>query len=189
MYFDKETQEDASHKIDDKNEHDIVILGENTKYAPIEWHFPRTNNCPKVYCNKYFESRHATMQHYCKVHAKNDLLCEECNSLISMTGQHNLINHFQRKHPHAPIPMPTSSVPESTNAPIRIVQIDELNEQTPQLNADQSILQPTATAKKIDRRRNQNASKTNSITFAGVSTNMFLLFIIRRSSFFYWSLI
>lgn len=188
MYFEKESQ-----NIEDEG--DIVVLGESTKYSPMRWRFPGTNNCPKVYCNKYFESRHATMQHYCKVHAKNDLLCEECNTLISMTGQHNLINHFQRKHPNAPIPMPTSSVPpteseptalESTDTPIRNDQIDELNEQTTQHNAD---LQPKK-ANKIDRRRSQSLNKTNSIKFADVSIDKLLFyFFFARCKFCYWFLI
>lgn len=174
MYFEKESQ-----NIEDEG--DIVILGESTKYSPMRWRFPGTNNCPKVYCNKYFESRHATMQHYCKVHAKNDLLCEECNTLISMMGQHNLINHFQRKHPNSPIPMPNSSVlptesvataPMSADAPNCIDQIDELNEQASPDNVDP----PTIKAKKIDRRRSQNTGKTNSIRFADVSINIILFF-------------
>lgn len=182
MYFEKKTHENAAHNIGDKDEPNIVILGENTKYSPMMWNFPRTNNCPKVYCNKYFESRHATMQHYCKMHAKNDLLCEECDTLISMTGQHNLINHFQRKHPNSPIPMPTSSAPQNESdctapePPAESIQIDdqsdELNEPpTLQHNADQSILPSTVKTAKITKRRVQNTGKKNSIRFVSVSIN------------------
>lgn len=151
---------------DSENEDDFIILGENTKYPTKKWRFPNTNTCPKVYCNKYFESRHATMQHYYKMHAKNDLLCEECDTLISMTGQHNMINHFQRKHPNLPIPMPTSAsvcnseteMPKAstssktstpTDIPNYIDHIIEQNEQITRPDADQSIEK----AKKINLRR------------------------------------
>lgn len=184
----KETpQENEEHNTnDDENEDDVIIIGENTKYAPMRWRFPRTKNCPKVYCNKYFESRHATMQHYYKMHAKNDLLCEECDTLISMTGQHNMINHFQRKHPNSPIPMPnaasvassetdattapqtSSNHPKSSDIPGYIDRIIELNEKITHHNEGPSILKPLTPITKRGRRRD-HMRKLNSIKCANVS--------------------
>lgn len=177
---------------DDGNEDNVVILGENTKYPPMKWRFPHTDTCPKVYCNKYFESRHATQLHYYKVHAKNDLLCKECDLLISMTGQNNMINHYQRKHPNLPIPMPIASVssseteahtpPKSTNPeisadkPSYIDRIIERNERITHHNADQSRLNPIPTAKRIDKRRN-HMLKLNGIKKAKVSLkSVFVIF-------------
>lgn len=136
----------------------------------MKWHFPSIIRCPKIYCNRWFESRYAARLHYCKEHAKNDLLCNVCNTLISMTAENNLINHFQRKHPNEPIPMPNSSAPTEvsqsiTSKPIRANQIDESNEQSIQYTAEQSQ-QPIA--KKIARRR-QNVRKSK---FSAVSTKL-----------------
>lgn len=120
----------------------------------MRWRFPsHTKNCPKVYCNKYFESRQATMQHYCKEHAKTDLLCEECDTLISMTGQHNMINHYQRKHPDSPIPMPNAASAasslksrKSTSRPTDIPGYNdrfiELNQKVAHHNGGPSISKP-----------------------------------------------
>lgn len=158
----------------------------------MKWRFPHTHTCPKVYCNKYFESRHATQLHYYKVHAKNDLLCKECDLLISMTGQNNMINHFQRKHPNLPIPMPIASVssnekeapttskptspPMPTDIPNYIDGIIEQNERITHHNADQSRLNPITKAKRIDKRRN-HMMKLNGIKKAKVSLkSVFLMF-------------
>lgn len=173
-----------------ENADDIIILGENTPYTPMKWRFPNTNNCPKVYCNRWFENRYAARLHYCKEHAKNDLLCVECNTLISMTGQQNMVNHYQRKHPNTSIPMPNASAsvecadtaPDSTEVPICGDQMDESNEQTTQHSAKQSDLQPIDKQKKgynrraallFTRRSNRNEKKNKSIKFIDVSIKIF----------------
>lgn len=91
---------------DDENDNWIVTIGEHTDYEPIAWRFPHTDTCPKVYCKYNFGSRLAAKQHYCKMHAKTDLLCKECDRLISMTGpqhQNKMANHFLRNHQNASV--------------------------------------------------------------------------------------
>lgn len=198
MYFKvmETPQENQAHNTsDDKSDDDFVIIGENTKYEPMAWRFPRTRTCPKVYCNKYFESRHAAMQHYSKMHAKIDLLCEECNTLISMSGQHNMINHFQRKHPDSPIPMPTVSVANSETGPTTsptkssnpaispsyIDRIIELNKQITHHNTGPSVLKPVRPMPKKDR-RSERMRQLNSMRHANVS--LFLSGFLRPKSFY-----
>lgn len=184
-----------------KDDDNIVLLGENTKYPTMKWRFPKTNNCPKVYCNKYFESQYATMQHYSKVHAKSDLLCEECDTLISMTGQHNMINHFQRKHPNSPIPMPTTVASVGSNETVekattsksidvasQINHIIEMNEQITHHNEDgPSLLKPMEKTKKIDKRR-ENIMKINNMRRENVSASKFYFdfVVIAKCKLFHW---
>lgn len=169
----------------------------------MKWRFPNIDSCPKVYCNRWFESRYAAKVHYCKEHAKNDLLCTECDTLISMTGQLNMVNHYQRKHPDADIPMPSASAvvdmevdaaPESTNL-VCNDQIAESNEQTTQHNASPSSSPPKRSKppyKKrgrlyFTRRSNRSAKKNKSISFADVSKenlSFFLHFCQVKISFF-----
>lgn len=185
MWIQKESRDNEANKIGDEDEDDIIVLGENTKYPTMKWRFPDTVHCPKTYCSKYFSGwnspaicRKAAMLHYCKEHAKNDLLCIECNKLISMSSQHNLIQHYQRKHPSAPIPLPTTSMPsisadtesKSTDLPASSVtdQID--NNSTEQMNP--ANLQPiNKSTIPNSMRRKRGGKQKKSITFADVSIN------------------
>lgn len=78
---------------------DIIILGESTDFQPMCWQFPQTRKCPKDLCFLDFSSRAIAIKHYRERHAKFDLLCKECGVLISMSGAHNMTNHYKRKHP------------------------------------------------------------------------------------------
>lgn len=172
----KESHAKGLQRYSPDNTDEFVVLGEHTKYPPIKWRFPDTTHCPKVYCNRWFDSRYAARLHYCKDHAKNDLLCKICKTLISMTGENNLVNHYQRKHPSDPIPMPTSSAStevsqcSNTDTSIRMDQNNESNDQTQQNDADQSV-ESEEQNKKLPKRivqRRKNVHETKKSTTVDV---------------------
>lgn len=82
-------------KVDD----DIVTLGEMTEYPILQWKFPQITHCPRMNCKRKFPNRDAAIDHYRAMHAKYDILCQECDLIISVSGAHNLMNHYKRKHP------------------------------------------------------------------------------------------
>lgn len=82
------------------DEDDYVTIGHLTEYKIVNWRFPNTNICPRIFCSKPFENRAEAKQHYIKKHADYDMSCQECGVLIALSGAHNLLNHYNRKHPN-----------------------------------------------------------------------------------------
>lgn len=75
-----------------------------TEYPTLRWRFPDTNACPRTNCKQKFKNRTDAIKHYRDIHSTYDVLCKECNVLVSLTGAHNLINHYKRIHPNADLP-------------------------------------------------------------------------------------
>lgn len=81
-------------------EDDIIVLGEMTEYPTEFWQFPDTANCPRIHCKIVFKSRADAIKHYREIHSLYDVLCKECNVVVSVSGAHNLVNHYKRIHPN-----------------------------------------------------------------------------------------
>lgn len=166
---------------------DLILLGEDTDYPQMEWRFPDINGCPKMYCTAIFDDRFFAMAHYRVVHAKTDLLCLECNTLISMNNPDDLIRHYERKHPSAPAPLPkttttTASAPAtsvSAEVPVSCNQVDDSNKPTPDNQTNRRDLPPSNKRKGNLKRSDRIANKKKkSITFADVRISLcFLNFI------------
>lgn len=75
-----------------------------TEYPTLRWQFPDTKSCPRTNCKQKFKTRAEAIKHYRDIHSNYDVLCKECNVLVSLTGAHNLINHYKRIHPSADLP-------------------------------------------------------------------------------------
>lgn len=149
----------------------------------MKWRFPDTIDCPKQYCTWQLNfdfsnvdvARNAAMAHYRKEHAKNDLLCVLCNTLISMSSQSNMIQHYGRKHPNAripePLPVPTTSkdtVSEST-----MVSADKLNERknTPSaINNNKNKNNNERSSSRRSRKFHPETESTNFITSTPVES-------------------
>lgn len=95
FFFHIQTLSENSH-----DEDDYVKIGQLTEYKIVSWKFPNTNNCPRGFCGKKFENRAEAKQHYINKHADYDMSCQECGILIALSGAHNLLNHYNRKHPN-----------------------------------------------------------------------------------------
>lgn len=186
----KESREKELNHIgnaDEDEDKDIVLLGENTKYPTMKWRFPDTIKCPKVYCSWYFRFGHfrfgrtAAMKHYREVHAKNDLLCVECNALISMTSQNDLINHYEKKHPTALIPEPTNTAHTASESTDLSAPSNRIGHHTDPNNAQPTIDQPKGKSKRAIR----CAKKNRTLRFADVSTNTFFVCVCTNFKFSY----
>lgn len=94
----------ASVNNDDTTEDDIIILGQMTEYSTERWKFPDTTACPRTHCKKVFDTRAEAIRHFRNTHSLYDVLCKECNRLVSLSGGHNLLNHYKRSHPNVEIP-------------------------------------------------------------------------------------
>lgn len=70
-----------------------------TEYQTMQWKFPQITHCPRLNCKQTFTSRNEAIRHYRTMHSIYDVLCQECEQIISLTGTHNLMNHYKRKHP------------------------------------------------------------------------------------------
>lgn len=88
-------------------EDDLIALGELTEYPTFQWKFPQITSCPRSHCKEKYSNRDAAIAHYRDVHAKYDVLCNDCNSIVSVSSSHNLIHHYKRKHPNIEPPMKT----------------------------------------------------------------------------------
>lgn len=79
-----------------------------TEYPTIQWTFPQITQCPKANCKHKCLNRDDAIDHYRMAHAKYDMLCHECDQIISLSGAHNLMNHYKRRHPGVELPVKTS---------------------------------------------------------------------------------
>lgn len=88
-------------------EDDLITIGELTEYPTVQWKFPETTHCPRSHCKQKYKSRAENIAHYRDVHAKYDVICNECNILVSVSSSHNLLNHYKRKHSDIELPLKT----------------------------------------------------------------------------------
>ncbi|XP_055296572.1 uncharacterized protein LOC129565582 isoform X2 [Sitodiplosis mosellana] len=89
---------------DDISQDEVITLGEMTEYPTMRWHFPDTTACPRTNCKQKFNTRNEAFKHYRDQHSIWDVQCKECNILVSLSGAHNLINHYKRSHPNVDLP-------------------------------------------------------------------------------------
>lgn len=90
----------------DNNENDSILVGEKTDYPPKLYCFPSgTKKCPKIHCFQKFLDRQSMINHYRMKHAQHDILCPECDTLITVSSHHYLKSHFNRKHPNCALPL------------------------------------------------------------------------------------
>ncbi|XP_031628123.1 uncharacterized protein LOC116343934 isoform X2 [Contarinia nasturtii] len=99
-----EQTDEESPENDDVVVNDIITLGELTEYPKMSWKFPEIKSCPRTNCKQKFETRGEAINHYRENHSQYDVLCQVCNILVSLSGSHNLMNHYKRKHPDAEMP-------------------------------------------------------------------------------------
>lgn len=86
---------------------EFVTLGEFTEYPTIQWRFPQITSCPRKNCKEKFNNRAETIAHYREVHAKYDVLCNECNTIVAVSGSQNMLNHYKRRHSDIEPPVKT----------------------------------------------------------------------------------
>lgn len=78
----------------------IILTGLDTQ---AEWHLPKKlKRCPVPNCSIKADRRTLVL-HYRKFHF-NAIVCTICEKPVSATSPHNVIHHYERKHPAEEIP-------------------------------------------------------------------------------------